>query len=64
MSLIIKFVLDDARSFTGRKTFIQILEQGLEKYYGDVAQHLRAWQPSPPKPKKTEHDGEHLEDDD
>ncbi len=64
VSLIIKFVLDDARSFVGRKTFIQILEQGLEKFYGDVAQHLRAWQPSPPKPKKTEHDGEHLEDDD
>jgi len=60
-SLIVKFVLDDARSFSGRKTFIQVLEQGLEKFYFDVGQHLKAWQPSPPKPKKIEQEDDEME---
>lgn len=58
--LIVKFVLDDARSFSGRKTFIQVLEQGLEKFYFDVGQHLKAWQPSPPKPKKIEQEQDQI----
>lgn len=54
VNLIVKYVIDDGRAFTGRKTFIQLVEHGLEKFYSDVGQYLKAWQPSPPKPKKIE----------
>lgn len=54
INLIVKFVIDDARAFSGRKTFVQTLGVGLEKFYTDVGQHLKAWQPSPPRAKKVE----------
>ena len=36
VNLIVKFVIDDARAFSGRKTFVQTLGVGLEKFYTDV----------------------------
>jgi len=64
VNLIVKFVVDDAKAFQGRKTFIQTLGLSLEKFYTDVGQHLKAWQPSPPKAKKvdTEHEDSVIED--
>ena len=58
VNLIVKFVIDDARAFSGRKTFVQTLGIGLEKIYTDVGQHLKAWQPSPPKAKKVDSESE------
>ena len=45
----------------GARKGSKYLHDYFEKFYDDVAQHLKAWQPSPPKPKKTDHDDEHLE---
>jgi hypothetical protein len=43
--------LDAGRRFVGRKTFIEDIEKTVPDFYARVGQHLRAWQPSPPKPK-------------
>ena len=58
VNLIVKFVVDDAKAFTGRKTFIQTLSGSLEKFYTDVGQHLKAWQPAPPRAKKVDSESE------
>ncbi len=38
--------------FAGSKTFIDDLERAIPEFYASVGQHLRAWQPSAPKPVK------------
>lgn len=48
----VMLVRDLAGKFTGRRTFIEHLEQVVPEFYREVGQHLRAWIPSPPKPKK------------
>ncbi|MEM7124321.1 MAG: hypothetical protein AAF563_23790 [Pseudomonadota bacterium] len=40
-----------ARRFAGRRTFIEDLEQMAPGFYESIGQHLRSWQPRPPKPK-------------
>ena len=42
-------VRDLAGKFTGRRTFIEHLENIVPSYYEQVGQHLRAWVPPPPK---------------
>lgn len=42
---------DLAGKFSGSKTFIQEVEANVLHFYNEVMQHLRAWQPSPPKPR-------------
>jgi hypothetical protein len=39
-----------ARRFNGRKTFIEDIETMVPRFYEFLGQHLRAWNPSPPKP--------------
>ena len=45
-------VRDLAGKFTGRRTFIEHVERVVPEFYQQVGQHLRAWVPPPPKPKK------------
>ncbi len=40
-----------ARWFSGRRTFIEDLELLAPGFYESIGQHLRSWQPKPPKPK-------------
>ena len=40
-----------ARRFVGRRTFIDELEDLAPRFYEVIGQHLRAWKPTPPKPK-------------
>lgn len=46
-------VRDLAGKFTGRRTFIEHVERVVPEFYQQVGQHLRAWVPPPPKPKKS-----------
>ncbi len=39
-----------ARRFNGRKTVIEDIETMVPQFYEFLGQHLRAWNPSPPKP--------------
>lgn len=41
------------KRFAGRKTFIEDIERLVPEFYNLVGQHLRAWQPPPPKPIKS-----------
>ena len=43
-------VRDDGRRFSGRKTFIEELEQAVPSFYDQIGQHLERWRPKPPKP--------------
>jgi len=45
----IALVKDIAGRFSGRRTFIQELESLLPLFYSEVAQHIKAWVPPPPK---------------
>ena len=55
--------------FSGRQKFIERVEVGITNFYDLVGQHLRAWQPAPPKPikgssnKSTEYDVDSDSDD-
>ncbi|MEX2575900.1 MAG: hypothetical protein WD382_04545 [Halofilum sp. (in: g-proteobacteria)] len=49
----IMLVRDLAGKFTGRRTFIEQLEQTVPQFYREVGQFLRAWVPPPPKPKQS-----------
>ena len=40
----------DTRRFKGRRTVIEDLEDLVPRFYEFLGQHLRAWNPSPPKP--------------
>lgn len=40
------------KRFAGSRTFIEDLERIVPEFYDLVGQHLRAWQPPPPKPIK------------
>jgi len=40
--------------FAGRRTFVEELEFVCPTFYENIGQHLRSWQPSPPKPKTLE----------
>jgi len=42
---------DLAGKFSGSRTFIQEVETNVLHFYNEVMQYLRAWQPSPPKPR-------------
>lgn len=52
------------KRFAGRRTFIEDLEKIVPQFYDLVGQHLRAWQPAPPKPinhlNGAAPDGDHL----
>ena len=39
------------RRFNGKRTFIEEIEDVCPKFYEEIGQHLKAWQPPPPKPK-------------
>lgn len=41
---------DSAIRFAGSRTFIEDVEEVTRTFYDLVGQHLKAWQPSPPKP--------------
>ena len=43
--------VDDIRAFNGRRTFVSLVEQSAAHFYEIAGQHLKAWQPSPPKTK-------------
>ena len=49
-SFEVMLIETDAKRFAGRRTFIETLEQCTHDFYDLVGQHLRAWQPPPPKP--------------
>lgn len=40
-----------SRRFSGSRTFIEDLERIVPEFYDVAGQHLRAWKPSPPRPK-------------
>lgn len=44
-------IRDLAGKFSGSKTFIAGLEEAVPAFYEQVGQHLKQWQPSPPKPR-------------
>lgn len=46
------------KRFSGSKTFIEDAERIVPAFYDLVGQHLRAWQPPPPKPVKPRADDE------
>ena len=46
--------MDGGRRFGGRKTFIEDIENLVPEFYERIGQHLRAWQPAPPKPIKSD----------
>ncbi|MEQ9190535.1 MAG: hypothetical protein RLQ25_08525 [Alphaproteobacteria bacterium] len=50
----ILMIRDTAGRFSGSRTFIEELEKLAIAFYDEVGQHLRAWQPRPPKPKVVE----------
>jgi len=41
------------KRFAGSRTFIEDVERIVPAFYDLVGQHLRAWQPPPPKPVKS-----------
>lgn len=41
---------DSTVRFSGSRTFIEDVEEVARSFYDQVGQHLKAWQPSPPKP--------------
>jgi len=43
---------DLAGKFAGTRTFLEHLERMVPRFYEEVGQYLRAWVPSPPKPKE------------
>lgn len=45
---------DDARRFSGRKTFIEEIEHAVPHFYDNVGQSLERWVPKPPKPVSSE----------
>lgn len=64
----VQLIKDMAGKFSGRRTFIERIEEFVPEFYEQVGQHLRAWVPPPPKPIEApidtsgaEHPGEHLE---
>lgn len=58
-SFEILMVKDLAGKFSGSRTFIEILEAMVPEYYEQIGQHIKQWQPSPPKPRNIEQeDGE------
>jgi hypothetical protein len=42
----------NSRRFSGRKIFIEDLELMVPKFYDEIGQHLKQWQPKPPQPVK------------
>ena len=48
------YLSDDARRFSGRKTFIEEIEQVVPCFYDTVGQNLKRWVAKPPKPVSTE----------
>lgn len=52
-SLEVLLIETDAKRFAGRRTFIETMESSAKDFYGLVGQHLRAWQPPPPKPVRS-----------
>jgi len=54
-SFIVMKMMTDGRKFSGRKTFIEGLENlVVEEFYGEIAQRLTAWQPPAPKLRVSE----------
>lgn len=49
-SFEVLLVGETGKRFSGRRTFIEDLETIVPAFYDLVGQHLRAWQPTPPKP--------------
>ena len=47
-------ITDDVRRFSGRKTFIEDLEQTVPRFYADIGQHLQSWRPKPPKAQEAQ----------
>ncbi len=47
-------ITDDVRRFSGRKTFIEDLEQAVPRFYADIGQHLQSWRPKPPKAQEAQ----------
>ena len=45
----VKFIHNAAGKFSGRRTFIEAVEECVQHFYREVGQHLRAWVPIPPK---------------
>lgn len=50
-ALEVRMVRQPAGKFAGSRKFIEYLEEAVPTYYDQVAQHLRPWQPAPPKPR-------------
>ena len=50
-ALEVVMVKDIAGKFSGTRSFIESLENIVPLFYDEVGQHLRAWQPAPPKPR-------------
>ena len=46
------YVASDSRRFSGRKTFVEELENAVPIFYERVGQYLQPWRPKPPKPTK------------
>ena len=62
-ALEVALVRDIAGKFAGSRTFIEHVEEIVPTFYAQVGQHLRAWQPAPPKPpKQTEDSGAEISD--
>lgn len=51
-ALQVLLIRDIAGKFSGTRAFIDHLEAAVPTFYDQVGQHLRAWQPAPPKPRK------------
>ena len=47
------YATSDSRRFSGRKTFVEELENAVPIFYERVGQYLQPWRPKPPKPTKT-----------
>ena len=47
-------ITDDVRRFSGRRTFIEDLEQTVPRFYADIGQHLQTWRPKPPKAQEAQ----------
>lgn len=56
VSFIVNLMVDNVRSFNGRQTFVTLLEESVESFYKIAGQHIKAWQPSPPKAKPMKED--------